>query len=57
MLKWLRKKPAPVGKTKPGPTPLEEALLRIAETMREADERTERMLVRLRKRDQERRAS
>jgi hypothetical protein len=53
MLKrWLtRKKPAPAGAVKPGPTPLEEACRRIAESVSDADKRTDRLLERLRERE------
>jgi hypothetical protein len=48
----IRRKPAPAGETKPSPQgPLQEALTRIATTLREADERADRVLERLRKRE------
>jgi hypothetical protein len=48
---FARKKPAPEGKTKPGPTPLEETLQRIAETMHEANKRCDQVLERLQRKD------
>lgn len=48
---FVRRKPAPKSETKPvPPTPLEAALKRIAETVRDADERADRVLERLQRR-------
>jgi len=47
-LPFVRRKPAPKSETKPlPPTPLELALRRLRENIREADERADRVLERL----------